>query len=513
ALTQAGQASGVELVPPWSPVVGTVLSNTRYGALWLARLCSMLTLAGLLVRARVNSVRRGLALAVSVLMLLTVSLSSHAAAEPDPWLPVLVDWLHLAAASVWVGGLGHLLFGLWSLRRLKPELRRRTVATLIRRFSALALVSVGVLTLTGVYSAVVQVGSWAALTDTTYGQTLLAKLLIAAPLIALGAFNLLVIRPAMEQRASEILVTRFRRTVTGEVALSVALLLSVGVLTAIPPAENKAQRPVLSGSQGVDDLTVAVEIAPGRIGVNDFSVRVTSNGQPVTDAREVEVQFTPQSGKLPPNKVPFTPQGDGVYAVRGSYFSLPDQWQVRVAVRREGRFDSYAQFNFVVGTNVAPPINWGQLCAVLIAVAGIGLLLIFFARGGWVRVVGIVLALAMVSAAGIVFARPPVQEVAGPVNPIPPNAASTETGKLLYLANCLPCHGPTGKGDGPVGMTLNPRPADLAQHAVPGVHTDGQLYEWVTNGYPGSVMPAFKTNLSDEQRWHLINYLRTFAPQ
>ncbi|MGQ0602030.1 MAG: copper resistance CopC family protein, partial [Anaerolineales bacterium] len=42
ALTQAGQASGVELVPPWSPVVGTVLSNTRYGALWLARLCSML---------------------------------------------------------------------------------------------------------------------------------------------------------------------------------------------------------------------------------------------------------------------------------------------------------------------------------------------------------------------------------------------------------------------------------------------------------------------------------------
>ena len=70
----------------------------------------------------------------------------------------------------------------------------------------------------------------------------------------------------------------------------------------------------------------------------------------------------------------------------------------------------------------------------------------------------------------------------------------------------------SGKGDGPVGITLNPRPADLTYHATPGVHTDGQLFEWIANGYPNSAMPAFKTYLSDTDRWNLVNYIRTLAP-
>jgi mono/diheme cytochrome c family protein len=64
-----------------------------------------------------------------------------------------------------------------------------------------------------------------------------------------------------------------------------------------------------------------------------------------------------------------------------------------------------------------------------------------------------------------------------------------------------------------VGLTLNPRPADLSLHAIPGVHTDAQLYDWITNGFPRSVMPAFSDRLTNEERWHLINYVRTLAPK
>jgi mono/diheme cytochrome c family protein len=98
------------------------------------------------------------------------------------------------------------------------------------------------------------------------------------------------------------------------------------------------------------------------------------------------------------------------------------------------------------------------------------------------------------------------------VNPIPPNRESVAAGQALFIAHCASCHGPAGKGDGPVGLTLNPRPADLTQHAIPGVHTDAQLYEWITNGFPGSAMPAWKSTLSDTDRWNLVNFLRTFAP-
>ena len=81
------------------------------------------------------------------------------------------------------------------------------------------------------------------------------------------------------------------------------------------------------------------------------------------------------------------------------------------------------------------------------------------------------------------------------------------------MISCAPCHGTGGKGDGPAGLALNPRPADLTQHAIPGVHTDAQLFEWITNGFPGSRMPAFKAALSDTDRWNLVNFIRTLAPK
>ena len=71
--------------------------------------------------------------------------------------------------------------------------------------------------------------------------------------------------------------------------------------------------------------------------------------------------------------------------------------------------------------------------------------------------------------------------------------------------------GVSGAGDGPVGLTLNPPPADLTVHTAPGIHPDARLYDWITNGFRGSVMPAFREQLSDEERWHLVNYIRTLA--
>src|SRR5262249_47147274 len=125
------------------------------------------------------------------------------------------------------------------------------------------------------------------------------------------------------------------------------------------------------------------------------------------------------------------------------------------------------------------------------------------------RAAPIVPALALCAVGLVVYYQTPAAPGSGPVNPIPPNTDSVNAGHALFTQNCVPCHGVAGHGDGPVGLTLNPRPADLTLHAVPGVHTDGQLWTWITNGYPGSVMPAFKSVLSDNDRWNLVNYIRT----
>ncbi|MEK7327156.1 MAG: cytochrome c, partial [Chloroflexota bacterium] len=232
--------------------------------------------------------------------------------------------------------------------------------------------------------------------------------------------------------------------------------------------------------------------------------------------REALLRFTPISGKLPPSEAQLAAKGGGQYSARASNLSLPDQWQVQAIVRRENKFDAYA--NFEVDTRPASAVQtypWNRVAGGLLLLAALAYIFAFSGLPGkriqyvWLGIVPGV-ALALVSVA--VFYRPAPPEQVGLVNPIPPNADSVAEGKQYYTTLCVPCHGETGKGDGPVGLTLNPRPADLSLHAVPGVHTDGKLFEWISNGYPGSVMPAFGQALTEEQRWHIVNYLRTLAP-
>ncbi len=531
-LVQAGQASGAEIAAPWNTAVNSVLFTTRFGVLWIARSALALAIAGLLPTAR-TSRDRWIAFAVSLLFLLTISFDSHAAADADPLLPIIADWVHLVAASAWVGGLTHFVGGMWASRSLDPKLRTRLTARLIPRFSAVALISVSVLALTGLYASILRVGSFEALNNTLYGRVLIVKLILILPMIAIGAVNLLGITPAMKLAAGDQtgrdrsssspkasrdlsgVVDRFQRIITSEITLGVLLFLSVALLTSSPPAQTAAAASGFNASAKADDLSIALTVDPARVGVNNFSLTVKADGQPVNDAKEVLLRFTPVSGKLPPSDAQLTLKGDGQYALRGSYLNLPDQWQVQAIVRRENKFDAYANFDLDMRPAAAiQSYPWNRIAAGLLLGAALAYIFAFSGLPGrrtqyiWLGIVpGVALALASVA----VFYRPAPAESVGRINPIPANADSVAQGKEYYTTLCVPCHGETGKGDGPVGITLNPRPADLSLHAVPGVHTDGQLFEWVSNGYPGSVMPAFGKSLTAEQLWHIINYVRTLA--
>lgn len=518
-LLQGGQAAGGEFAMPWNPVVGQVLFTTRFGAAWIARIALGLAMLLFLPQAK-SRWDRWIGLGIGILLLFTVSFGSHAAAQPESILPILSDLIHLTAASVWVGGLLHFLIGLYAVRQMDEAKRPALTAALIPRFSALALTSVAVLTLTGIYASTLQVGSIDGLMNTVYGRTLLVKLALVLPMVMLGAINLLVTTPNMKQAAENNggspWVGRFRRLVTSEVTLGIAVLFSVAVLTTLPPAQVPGEAPNLTGTQEVDDLEISLEVTPGRPGLNTFTATVTQDGQPVTNVREVVLQFTPATVDLPPGTAQLTGRGEGVYRIEGGFLALPDAWQLQIAVRRTDAFDAFANFEFNVGTSAAPTQSfpWYRLSGVLMIVAG---LLSIFALGTLINrprptiAFGGASALALSIIGIAIFVNPPIQESGLPVNPVPPNPDSIAAGEALYLENCLPCHGSTGAGDGPVGRTLNPPPADLTLHTQPGVHPDGRLYNWITNGFQDSVMPAFNEKLSNEERWHLVNYIRTLA--
>ena len=116
-------------------------------------------------------------------------------------------------------------------------------------------------------------------------------------------------------------------------------------------------------------------------------------------------------------------------------------------------------------------------------------------------------------AIGLWVALPPLAVDAYPTTyrrpSVPYTALSVTTGLALYRERCVVCHGVAGRGDGPGGAGLPKRPADLtAPHT--NQHTAGDLFWWLTHGIPAAGMPPFP-DLSEDDRWDLINFLRALA--
>jgi len=94
-----------------------------------------------------------------------------------------------------------------------------------------------------------------------------------------------------------------------------------------------------------------------------------------------------------------------------------------------------------------------------------------------------------------------------PANPVPANAASVARGAQLFNINCSHCHGLQAKGNGPVSIYLQNKPADLTSLPVQAL-SDGGIFLTISQGIQGK-MPALNENLTVRERWDVVNYIRT----
>ena len=94
-------------------------------------------------------------------------------------------------------------------------------------------------------------------------------------------------------------------------------------------------------------------------------------------------------------------------------------------------------------------------------------------------------------------------------NPITADKGSRAIGAELYALHRAVCHGANGEGDGPATAGLEKPPADLHEAHVQGL-TDGALFHVITHGKPKTPMPAWEDILTEVERWHVVNFLRTF---
>lgn len=94
-------------------------------------------------------------------------------------------------------------------------------------------------------------------------------------------------------------------------------------------------------------------------------------------------------------------------------------------------------------------------------------------------------------------------------NPLKPSQANLPEARRLYLDKCAECHGDTGKGDGSQAKMYEPQPKNFTDTQHMDSASDGELFYKITEGH--RPMPAFKKRFTDEQRWNLVLFVRSFA--
>jgi copper transport protein len=266
--------------------------------------------------------------------LLAPGAAGHAAQTAPRPLSVALDWLHLAAGSIWFGG----LLGLLVLWRSLPAARRTAgLAVCVPRFSNAAFLSVLVLIGSGTGAALLHLPTLSSIWQTSYGQAVLAKVVLLALALVLAAVNLLRTRPALEApEVGEGTARLLRRLVGGEALIVAGIVFAAAILSSLaPPAKALASlgKPSAHTGPGPVTKTVAVDgyrlelhVQPNKVGVADaFSLRITRGGRPVENAN-VTATFTMLDMDMPTLSYNLPAKGDGLYARTEPALVMVGRW-------------------------------------------------------------------------------------------------------------------------------------------------------------------------------------------
>ena len=491
------------------------------------------SLQGRAARAGDDRVRAAVAAALLGVTLAGMSMAGHAAAGGGPAFGAL-DWAHLVSVAAWLGAVPAAFV---LARRAGPE-SPGALRAILRRHGRVALVAGPVTALTGLASAPIVVGSARDLVGSDYGNLLLAKVALLGVALGIGAVNHLALRNQTR--------VRLRALVGAELVVALVAVLAAATMVTIQPAA--ARQPVLVapppapahlfGVAGESRVHVAITLpAPGR---QTYQALVTDadTGAPAAAVQRVYATFVPPaSSGLPSQRVELAAaETPGVYGATGAYTPIEGDWTVEVTVRRAGALDEGVAFDVAVAAPEAPelvpppdtgiqtPAALAALWSVLPAGAAgwlpaVGMLIAALLAAMWARrpkppgwLPGLRVALAALLALGVVGAgsRTLVTAANAPdpndlkANPVAPDAESLALGERLYLANCASCHGPDGSGGGPLSTVPHARPLTEAVAAS----SDAELAYRVAVGMAGTPMPPFAGLLTEEERWHLVNYLR-----
>ena len=268
--------------------------------------------------------------------------AGHAAQQPPRWLAVSFDWLHLAAGSVWLGGLIGLMV-LW--QSLPAGERVAGLSVVVPRFSKTAFVSVTTLLGAGIGASVLHLPTLAALWQTGYGKTIIIKASLLGCAMLVASVNLLSTTPALrEQRDASSLL---RRLVSVEVLLVAGTLFAAAVLSSLPPppkALASLGKPNAHGGPGPvasvvlqAGYRIELHVSPNRAAAtNDFAVQITRGGKPLRGATVI-ASFAMLDMEMPTQAYRLAERSPGLYEHSAPALVMVGRWGLTFDVEPRGK--------------------------------------------------------------------------------------------------------------------------------------------------------------------------------
>ena len=311
--------------------LGALLSSDR-GEILLVRGAALLAagIVGAVALARPGRVAWGVLGAVTLAAMLVHAYAGHAGAARSPVVPVAVQWGHIVAVGVWVGGLAWLLVGLVGA---DPGSRGPAAS----RFSGIATWAILVVALTGFLRAWSEVGSLGDLFDTGFGLAAVGKVALFGGMLALGAYNRFRLIPSGR-------LPTMRRTVGAELTLAVGVFGLTGLMAGlVPPSQlqedgpsPEPQRVVVEGSDFATTVRLRLTATPGTPGPNTFEARINDydTGEPV-EANSVSLRFSlPDRPDVGTTELALERAEAGVWRGQGTNLSAPGTWRIGVLIQQ-----------------------------------------------------------------------------------------------------------------------------------------------------------------------------------
>lgn len=503
-----------------------VLIGSRFGDIWTFRVvllifCAVLLFVAEYYRGLMPQLAAGIWRGLPWLGAIFIGLSlvtSHAAGSPLlPWVAIAVDWLHALAVAFWLGGALTLALLLpTALAPYDAEGRTRALQAVLLRFSRIMLPLVALVILSGLYNALNYFVSPADIAS-SYGRTLGVKLLLAAPVLILGGWQHIALRPRLAARLRLRAGLADGSLLRLEVALLLLTLVAVAWLSATPipqPTIARANVAAPQAAMSLGELSLSASIIPGGPGVNTYDTVVKRADAPVTDV-EVYTQLVDPQRDIRSAWRQAEQVEDGLYASAGDEIDQAGVWWTLLDVVEPSGPVKRAAFAWQISAAAAvqqsrPPqlihfVTLLSIAGVLVAwsVGRVRRVLaalqltpasLLIACGAVVLSVGVMVGGALMLGESqrdydLTLNPPPAV-----VNSVLPDAASLDRGEALYRDHCL-----VWQGESADFRALRNRLASAR---------DDFLYEAVASGWRG--LPACGAGLSERARWDVVNYFRTF---